>query len=152
PNATVKSQNMSGKRYNVVSFAVDQPKAPSGASYMLTGYINNQTKMLDKVETAYEDAAPFMFGDIVVEQTFSDYKDFNGVKFPTKIVQSRAGVPFSDATIADAKANAAAPPPPPPPAPRGGGAGGAGGAGGPGGGAPGGGRGGAEAAPGGGGR
>jgi glyoxylase-like metal-dependent hydrolase (beta-lactamase superfamily II) len=134
PNATVKSQSVSGKRYNVVSFPVDQPKAPSGASYVLTGYINNQTKMLDKVETAYEDAAPYLFGDIVVEQTYSDYKDFAGVKFPTKITQSRAGVPYSDATIADAKPNAAAPPPPPPPAPRGGGAGGgapgAGGAGG----------------------
>jgi glyoxylase-like metal-dependent hydrolase (beta-lactamase superfamily II) len=142
PNATVKSQNMNGKKYNVVSFAVDQPKAPSGASYVLTGYINNQTKMLDKVETAYEDAAPFMFGDIVVEQTFSEYKDFNGVKFPTKILQSRAGVPFNDATIADAKANAAAPPLPPPPAARGGGGAEAapgGGRGGAGGGAPGGG-------------
>jgi hypothetical protein len=30
------------------------------------------------------------FGDIVVEQSYADFKDFGGVKFPTKITQSRA--------------------------------------------------------------
>jgi hypothetical protein len=93
PNATVKSQSVGGKKYNVVSFAVDQ-KAPSGLPYTLTGYIDSKTNMLDKVETAYEDAAPYLLGDIVVEQTYSGYKDFGGVKFPTKIAQTRAGVLF----------------------------------------------------------
>jgi glyoxylase-like metal-dependent hydrolase (beta-lactamase superfamily II) len=148
PAATAKTQTVSGKRYTVVSFPVEQ-KAPSGTAYTLTGYINNQN-MLEKVETAYEDAAPYIFGDVVVEQTFADYKDFGGVKFPTKITQSRAGVQYSDATIADVKPNAAAPPPPPPPA-AGGGRGGAGGGGGGrgGGAADGGGRGGAGGGPGG---
>jgi glyoxylase-like metal-dependent hydrolase (beta-lactamase superfamily II) len=143
PNATAKSQNVSGKRYAVVSFPVEQ-KAPSGVPYTLTGYINAQN-MLEKVETSYEDAAPYLVGDIVVEQTYADYKDFGGVKFPTRITQTRGGVLWGDATIADVKPNAAAPPPPAP----GAGGGGRGG----GGGAPGGGRGGAapEGAPGGGG-
>ena len=110
PNITSKSQSVSGKRYTVVSFPVEQ-KAPSGVAYTLTGYINAQN-MLEKVETAYEDAAPFLIGDIVVEQTYSDYKDFGGVKFPTKITQTRGGVLWSDATIADVKPNAPAPPPP----------------------------------------
>jgi glyoxylase-like metal-dependent hydrolase (beta-lactamase superfamily II) len=142
PNVTAKNQSMNGKRYTVVSFPVEQ-KAPSGVAYTLTGYINNQTNTLDKVDTAYEDAAPFLLGDVLVEQTYSDYKMFNGVQFPTKINQSRGGVPWADVTIADVKPNAPAPAAPeaaPAGGGRGGGApgagpgGGRGGAGGPGGG------------------
>jgi len=122
PTVTAKNQSMNGKRYTVVTFPSEQ-KAPSGVAYSLTGYINNQTNTLDKVETAYEDAAPFLLGDVVVEQTYSDYKNFNGVQFPTKINQSRGGVPWADATIAEVKPNAPAPPAPAA-APAGGGRGG----------------------------
>src|SRR5262245_59326667 len=83
PNATVKKQG----KYLVVSFDSDQ-KAPSGTPYKLSGYVDSKTKMLEKVETAIEDDATGdggLFGDLAVEQTFSDFKDFNGVKFPTKI-------------------------------------------------------------------
>jgi glyoxylase-like metal-dependent hydrolase (beta-lactamase superfamily II) len=144
-NATVSQRSVNGKKYTVVSFPVEQ-KAPSGAPYTLSGYIDAQN-MLDKVETKVDDA---VVGDMLVEQTYSGYKDFGGVKFPTKIVQTRAGLAWSDFTVTDVKANAAAPAAPAAPAGRGGG-GGRGGAGGPGGappegrggGAPGGGRGGA---------
>jgi glyoxylase-like metal-dependent hydrolase (beta-lactamase superfamily II) len=111
PNATAKKQSMNGKKYVVVSFDSDQ-KAPSGVAYKLTGYINSQTNMLEKVETAYEDTSAangYLLGDVLVEQTYSDFKDFNGVKFPTQISQSRAGVLFSEATITDVKPNAPAP-------------------------------------------
>lgn len=113
PNATAKKQSMNGKKYVVVSFNSDQ-KAPSGVPYKLSGYINTQNNMLEKVETAYEDDAAangYLMGDILVEQTYSDFKDFGGVKFPTKMMQSRAGVPWTDVTIADVKPNAPAPAP-----------------------------------------
>jgi glyoxylase-like metal-dependent hydrolase (beta-lactamase superfamily II) len=138
PNATVRSQG----RYRVVSFDYPDAKAPSGVAYKVAGYINNQN-MLERVETAYEDAAPYMLGDIAVVQSYSDYRDFGGVKFPTKITQTRAGVLFNDATITDVKANGPAPAAIAPAAGgggggRGGGGGaGAGGGGGRGGGAPG---------------
>ena len=137
PNVTAKSQSLNGKKYTVISFPTEQ-KAPSGVPYTLTGYINAQNQV-EKVVTAYEDAAPFIIGDIVVEQNYSDYKDFGGVQFPTKITQTRGGVLFSDATIADVKPNA---PQPAAPAPAAGGGGRGGGGGGAGAGAPGGGRGG----------
>jgi glyoxylase-like metal-dependent hydrolase (beta-lactamase superfamily II) len=143
PNATARNQNVNGKRYTVVTFDSDQ-KAPSGVPYKISGYINQQN-MLEKVETAYEDAAAngYLFGDIQVEQNYADYKDFGGVKFPTRITQNRAGVLFSDATVTDAKANGTAPAAIAPPAGggggRGGGGGGGAGSGAPGGGAPGGG-------------
>jgi glyoxylase-like metal-dependent hydrolase (beta-lactamase superfamily II) len=134
-NPTMRNQSVGGKRYRVISFPVDQ-KAPSGLPYTLTGYISNDN-MLERVETAYEDAAPYMIGDVLVEQIYSDFKDFGGVKFPTKITQNRAGVLYNEATIASVVPNAAAPPAPAPGGgPRGGGAG-APGAGGRGAGAPG---------------
>ena len=116
-NATAKSQSMNGKKYTVVSFAVDA-KAPSGVPYTIRGYIDGQS-MLDKVEAAIEE--PNLIGDMVVEQSFSSYKDFSGVKFPPKIVQKRAGLSWTDLTVTDVKTNPAAPPPPAPAGARGGG-------------------------------
>jgi glyoxylase-like metal-dependent hydrolase (beta-lactamase superfamily II) len=123
-NATVAQRTVNGKKYSVVSFPVEQ-KAPSGIPYTITGYIGSDN-MVDKVETRIEDA---LIGDMLVEQTYSGYKDFGGVKFPTQIVQTRAGLAWTALTVADVKANAPAPAPPAPPAGRGGPGGGGGGAG-----------------------
>jgi glyoxylase-like metal-dependent hydrolase (beta-lactamase superfamily II) len=122
-NATVTQKSVGGKKYKVVSFPVEQ-KAPSGQAYTIAGYIDEQN-MVAKVETKIEDN---LIGDMLVEQTYSGYKDFNGVKFPTKIVQTRAGLAWTDLTVSDVKANAPAPAPPAPPAGRGGAGGGRGGA------------------------
>jgi glyoxylase-like metal-dependent hydrolase (beta-lactamase superfamily II) len=127
--ASVSQRNVNGKKYTVVSFTVDQ-KAPSGLPYSVSGYIDAQN-MVAMVETHIEDP---LIGDMLVQQTYSAYKDFGGVKFPTKIIQTRGGLAWSDLDVADVKANAPAPPPPAAPAGRGG----AGGGGGRGGGAPGG--------------
>jgi glyoxylase-like metal-dependent hydrolase (beta-lactamase superfamily II) len=117
-NATVTPRTVSGKKYRVVSFAVDA-KATSGVPYTISGYIDEQN-MLDKVETKIEDN---IIGDMSVEQSYSGYKDFGGVKFPTKIVQTRAGLAWTDLIVTDVKANAPAPAPPAPSAGRGAGRG-----------------------------
>ena len=117
-NATVTLRTVSGKKYQVVSFAVDA-KAPSGVPYTISGYIDEQS-MVDKVETKIDDN---IIGDTPVEQSYSGYKDFGGVKFPTRIVQTRAGLAWTDLTVTDVKANAPAPAPPAPSAGRGGGRG-----------------------------
>jgi glyoxylase-like metal-dependent hydrolase (beta-lactamase superfamily II) len=119
-NPTVSQRTLNGKKYIVVSFPVDQ-KAPSGASYTLSGYIDAQN-MLARVETKVDDA---VVGDMLVDQDYSGYKDFSGVKFPTSIVQTRAGLAWSNLTVTDVKANAPAPAPPAPAAGRGGRGGGA---------------------------
>jgi glyoxylase-like metal-dependent hydrolase (beta-lactamase superfamily II) len=61
--------------------------------------------LVQKVETRAD--APVL-GDVVTETTYSAYKDFGGVKFPTRIVQRQAGSPVLDLTITDVKPNAAA--------------------------------------------
>jgi len=144
-NATVTTESSGGKKYTVVSFPVDA-KAPTGVAYKLSGFIDDKN-MLAKVQTWLEE--PSMIGDYLVEESFLDYKDYGGVKFPSTITQTRAGLSWNVINITDVKPNAIAPPPLPAAAPGGGGGGRGGGAAGapaaggaPGGGAPGGGAGG----------
>ena len=46
-----------------------------------------------------------VLGDAVMEATFGDYRDFNGVKFPTRILQREGGYPLLDLTVTDVKVN-----------------------------------------------
>ena len=111
-DTAVRSQTIGGKKYSVVSFTAVN-KAP------VSGYLNDQN-ILERVETKIDNT---VLGDIPFETTFSDYKDFGGLKFPTHIVQKQGGYPVLDLTISDVKPNApaniqsAAAAPPPAPAP-----------------------------------
>jgi glyoxylase-like metal-dependent hydrolase (beta-lactamase superfamily II) len=102
-NATARAQTVDGTRYNVVTWETPQ-KAPSGISYRVVGYVNNGTNLVDKVETWVENP---IFGDLLVETSYTDYRDNNGLKYPTTIVQKRAGWPTFEAQILGADANPA---------------------------------------------
>jgi len=93
-NATVKAQTVGGKRYNVVTFTGDN-KA------LVNGYINDQ-HLVEKVETWID--SPYL-GDMLFEANYSDYRDFNGVKFPMKIQQKQGGYPIFDLTVNEVKPN-----------------------------------------------
>jgi glyoxylase-like metal-dependent hydrolase (beta-lactamase superfamily II) len=95
-NATVAAKTVGGKKYNVVTF-MGKNKAK------VNGYINEQN-MVERVETWIDNA---MLGDMLFDATYSDYKDFGGVKFPTKIVQKQGDWPILDLTITDVKPNVA---------------------------------------------
>jgi len=128
-NATVKSQTVGGRKYNVVTWNTTQ-KAPSGIAYKVIGYIN-ANNLVEKVDTWIENP---VFGDMLVENEYTHYRDANGVKFPSDMVQKRAGWPTFEAQILGINANPAniqqLVTPPPPPAGRGGGPAGPGGPGG----------------------
>ena len=96
-DATVKPQTIGGKKYTVVTFTA-MNKAP------VSGYFNAQN-VLERVETKIDNN---VLGDIPFETTFSDYKDFSGLKFPTHIVQKQGGYPVLDLMITDVKPNAPA--------------------------------------------
>jgi len=108
--ATAKRQKVNGKNYDVVSFM--------DTKYTVRGYIDNQS-LVDRVETWIEHPA---VGDLLIEADYSGYKDFGGVKYPTRIVQSQGGFPVLDLTINDVRPNASVTIQPPQ---RGGGAAGA---------------------------
>jgi glyoxylase-like metal-dependent hydrolase (beta-lactamase superfamily II) len=46
-----------------------------------------------------------VLGDALMEAVFTDYKDFGGVKFPTRIQQRQGGYPLLDLTVADVRVN-----------------------------------------------
>jgi glyoxylase-like metal-dependent hydrolase (beta-lactamase superfamily II) len=94
-NATLSAKTIGGKKYNVLTFT-GQNKAK------VSGYINEQN-MVERVETWIDNA---MLGDMLFDATYADYKDFGGVKFPTKIVQKQGDYPILDLTITDVKPNA----------------------------------------------
>ena len=68
----------------------------------MNGYINDQN-LVEKVETWLDNA---MLGDMLFDARYSEYKDFGGVKFPMKIVQTQGGHPIFDLTVYDVKPNA----------------------------------------------
>ena len=49
-----------------------------------------------------------VLGDMAVTVSYADYRDFGGVKFPTKIRQTVGGFPALELTITEVKPNAAA--------------------------------------------
>lgn len=70
--------------------------------YKVNGYISEQGTV-DRVETWINNP---VLGDMLVETDYSGYKDFGGVKFPSRIVQKQGGHPTLELAITDAKANA----------------------------------------------
>ena len=87
------------KKDTVLTFPMED-----GAAYKtnVKGYINDQG-LVEKVETTIDNG---MLGDTKWEATFSNYKDFGGVKFPTSIVQRQGGPKILEMTVADVKVQA----------------------------------------------
>ncbi len=93
-NATVSKE----KKFTVLTFPME-----NGTAYKTSvkGYINDQG-LVERVETMIDNG---MLGDIKWEATFSNYKDFGGVKVPTSIVQRQGGPRIWEMTVADVKVN-----------------------------------------------
>jgi glyoxylase-like metal-dependent hydrolase (beta-lactamase superfamily II) len=70
--------------------------------YRVNGFISDKG-LVERVETWLEHPA---LGDMPIEAAYSAYRDFGGVQFPTRIVQSQGGFPVLDLTVEDVKPNA----------------------------------------------
>ena len=122
-NATLSSSGGS----KVLTWTTTQ-KAPSGVSYKVVGYVNAQN-LVTRVDTWLENP---IFGDMLVENNYSNYREaLGGSMYPATIVQRRGnGQPVLELQILGANVNpaniTALVTPPPPPAGRGGGPGGPG--------------------------
>jgi glyoxylase-like metal-dependent hydrolase (beta-lactamase superfamily II) len=100
PHGFVKAAlaaNASSRSRNVVSFT-------TLGKYVVVGTFDAQG-MLTKVETTLPDP---VLGDMAVVTTYADYKDYSGVKFPSKILQTQGGFPVWDLTITAVQPNAPA--------------------------------------------
>ena len=94
-NATVRVETVRGVRKSVIAVA-----APM--MVRLEGVLNEQN-LVERIETWLPNP---VLGDMKLEASFSDYKDFGGVKFPTRIVHRSAGYPLLDLTVTDVMPNA----------------------------------------------
>lgn len=110
--ATITTANVGGRRARTVSFT-------ALGKYTVTGTLDDQN-LVERVETRIDNA---VVGDMLVEAVYSDYRDFNGVRFPTRIVERQGGHPTLDVTISSVQPNGGAalevrggPPPAAPPA------------------------------------
>jgi glyoxylase-like metal-dependent hydrolase (beta-lactamase superfamily II) len=92
--ATVGHGKEGGKKVTVVTFMDDK-------GHRIVGDIDDQN-MVTKVDSWLPNP---VLGDMLVETTYTDYKDFGGVKFPGHIVQKQGGWPVLDLTVTSAKAN-----------------------------------------------
>jgi glyoxylase-like metal-dependent hydrolase (beta-lactamase superfamily II) len=94
---TMETKTEDGKQMTAVTFTLK-------GKYKVVGYVDGQN-MLARVDTWLPNP---VLGDMLVESTYSDYKDFAGVKFPTKIVQTQGGFPVLELNVTDVQPNAAA--------------------------------------------
>jgi glyoxylase-like metal-dependent hydrolase (beta-lactamase superfamily II) len=78
-----------------VSFMID-------GRHKMTGITNAQNEV-ERVRTWIDQS---VIGDMLVETEYSGYKDFDGVRFPSRIVQKMDGFPSLDLTAATVTANA----------------------------------------------
>ena len=75
-----------------------------GGKYRMTGVINAQN-LVERVQTWIDQP---LVGDLLVETVYSVYRDFNGVLFPSRIVQRQGGHPTLEVTIVSVEPNPAA--------------------------------------------
>src|SRR5262245_33965337 len=80
-NPTAASVNIAGSKVTIVSFT-------AMGKYRVNGTINDQN-LVERVQTWVPNP---VFGDMVYEHRYTEYKDYNGVKFPT-VLHSHQGDP-----------------------------------------------------------
>ena len=73
----------------------------TGGKYKMTGIINAQGHV-EKVQTWIDHP---IVGDMLVETVYTGYKDFGGVTFPSRIMQSQDGYPSLDISVSSVTAN-----------------------------------------------
>jgi glyoxylase-like metal-dependent hydrolase (beta-lactamase superfamily II) len=99
-NATASRRAVDGTSYTVLSWS-PAVKAPSGASYVVNAYVNDEN-LIERVETWLGEN---IMGDMHIVATYSGWRDFGGVAAPTEIVQTRGGWPFFEVDVMAAMGN-----------------------------------------------
>jgi hypothetical protein len=103
-NATVRTRTIGGEKVYVISW--DAPvRSPNGEAYRVVGYVSARTYHVNGVETWID--APSR-DQAHVQALYGEWRDgANGFRFPSVMVQQRAGRRTFEAAIATAEANPA---------------------------------------------
>jgi len=94
--AKVSKKTEGGKPVTVISVGFGK--------YPIEAFVDDKN-MITKVEAKFPNP---VLGDMLITTTYADYKDFGGVKFPTRITQTQGAYPVFDLRVKDVKPNAPA--------------------------------------------
>jgi glyoxylase-like metal-dependent hydrolase (beta-lactamase superfamily II) len=100
-NATVNVEKVNGKTRTVLAFPIEHAVKADHFKTMVRGWIDERG-YVERVATTIDNN---VLGDIVWDVSYTDWKDFGGVKFPTHIVQHQGEPLFFDLTVSDVKVN-----------------------------------------------
>ena len=92
--AATKSLTVDGRKMNVISFTI-KGKMKADA------YVNDEN-VIERIESWYGNPVT---GDTKVDTRFAGYRDFAGIKFPSKIVQYQDGNPVLDLDVTAVRVN-----------------------------------------------
>jgi glyoxylase-like metal-dependent hydrolase (beta-lactamase superfamily II) len=93
-NAAISKKLVDGKEMAIISFT-------DHARRKIVAYVNDQNA-IEKVESNYGHP---VIGDLKVLTYYGPYRDFGGIKFPSKIIQYQDGLPALDVTVTAVRAN-----------------------------------------------
>jgi glyoxylase-like metal-dependent hydrolase (beta-lactamase superfamily II) len=91
----IRKESVGDKSKTIVAFVTTGKVA-------LEGTLDDQDH-LERIRTFVETP---VLGDVVLDVTFSGYKDFEGVLYPQHVVESEGGYPLLDLTVTAVKADA----------------------------------------------
>lgn len=100
-NATLTSKTEKGKKWTVLSYPMTGGQGKATYATTVNGYIDDKN-LVQKVEVTISQD---FLGDIKWDAQFTDWKDFGGVKFPTKIVQRQWHPKIFELNVTDVKVN-----------------------------------------------
>jgi glyoxylase-like metal-dependent hydrolase (beta-lactamase superfamily II) len=93
-NASLRFRTLGGREYAVVSFT-------DPGRYSATAFIN-EDYLVERVESRMPQP---VLGDTRVVSVYEGYRDFDGVRFPTRIKQSMGGFPVLELAVTEVKPN-----------------------------------------------
>ncbi len=95
PTPTLTEETVNGRTISAISFRHED--------HDLRGTINAEN-LVETIETTIQNT---VLGAMPISTSFSEYEDFGGVRFPTRIVQSQGGHPTLDITVSEVTPNPA---------------------------------------------
>jgi glyoxylase-like metal-dependent hydrolase (beta-lactamase superfamily II) len=106
PHGVIKAALVAGTRASITTERGGDGKAARVITFPVRGVEVKATltdgNLIERVQTIGDD--PWL-GDVVTETSYSGYRDFGGVQFPTRIAQTQAGFPTLTLTITDVRPN-----------------------------------------------
>ena len=93
-NARLQWKTREGKSVAAVSFT--EP-----GKFSATAYIN-EDYLVERIESRFPQTS---YGEVPVITTFSEYRDFGSIKFPSRIRQTHGGFPSLDITVTEVRPN-----------------------------------------------